>query len=148
MKKSFSVIHDANSFGGFFRINEKGGDSLFVPEGRNGQGIKLFLTGIIRALTLMKAIDIKHPPLLLEHVSGKSYNFEWDLVTMDRDLSHQNELSISGTLLQVHVEHSHQPLVLSCIEDLCPNLIPEIDSSLTHVKDFFQNTMSRGGVTF
>ncbi|CAH9079289.1 unnamed protein product [Cuscuta epithymum] len=47
------------------------------------------------------------------------------------------ELSISGTLFQIDVERS----------DFCAHtlaLSSEIDSSLSHIKDFFQTTMTQG----
>ncbi|CAH9100634.1 unnamed protein product [Cuscuta epithymum] len=49
------------------------------------------------------------------------------------------EFSISGTLLLVDVEQSDQAVVLSSFEDF-----PDTDSSLTHIKDFFQITMTQG----
>ncbi|CAH9109280.1 unnamed protein product [Cuscuta europaea] len=58
LNKSLIVLYDANLFGGFIRIIEKGCDSLFIPEGRNGQGINLFLMEITKARALMKQRDI------------------------------------------------------------------------------------------
>ncbi|CAH9059290.1 unnamed protein product [Cuscuta epithymum] len=142
LKNSFHLFYDANFFGGFFRIIEKGGENLFIPEGRNGIGIKLFLSGICRALTLLKKGETKQP-LLLNQVSRTNTNFEWELVNFDRDLPH-NELCISGSLLQADVEQSDQSLVIS-LEDF--RRIPDTDTSFTHIKDFFQITMTQDSLS-
>ncbi|CAH9083001.1 unnamed protein product [Cuscuta europaea] len=92
--------------------------------------------GIMKSLILLKEVKVKEPPLLLDHGPAKNTNFEFDLVALDRDLP-PYELSISGTLFQIHVEQSDicdQTLVLSS----------ETDSSLSHIKDFFQTTMTQG----
>ncbi|CAH9146948.1 unnamed protein product [Cuscuta epithymum] len=54
MKSCLLLLYDVNFFGGFFRLIKKGGESLFIPEGRNGMGIKRFLAGITKAYNLMK----------------------------------------------------------------------------------------------
>ncbi|CAH9099305.1 unnamed protein product [Cuscuta epithymum] len=85
----------------------------------------------MKSVILLKEVKVKQPPLLLEHSPRKNTNFEWDLVTLDRDLP-LNELSISGTLFQIDVEKS----------DLCDQslvLRSEIDSSLSHLNDFLPN---------
>ncbi|CAH9116025.1 unnamed protein product [Cuscuta epithymum] len=90
----------------------------------------------MKSIILLKEVKVKQPPLLLEHSPRENTNFEWDLVTLDRDLP-PNELSISGTLFQIDVEKS----------DLCDQslvLHSEIDSSLSHLKDFFQTIMTQG----
>ncbi|CAH9126870.1 unnamed protein product [Cuscuta epithymum] len=110
LNKSLIVLYDANSYGVFIRIVEKGGDSLFIPEGWNGHGINFFLTGITRAIMLMNAYISKK--LTIEEESGEIFsitmgsNNNLDFIPFNEDYhSYETMISISGVLLQTDIEH-------------------------------------------
>ncbi|CAH9088483.1 unnamed protein product [Cuscuta epithymum] len=86
-----------------------------------------------------------HEQISCEEFSGKHSNSECDLISMGRNHSHQNDFSISGNLLQVDIDHSaSSEKSFNSIKDNISEPVPEIDSSLVHIKDFFQITMSQG----
>ncbi|CAH9146243.1 unnamed protein product, partial [Cuscuta epithymum] len=63
------------------------------------------------------------------------------------DKSYYHESSISGTLLQVDINHTtsyEKPLALNTMEVYSSELVPGVESSLAHIKEFFQITMSQG----
>ncbi|CAH9086378.1 unnamed protein product [Cuscuta epithymum] len=120
--KDLLLLYDSNVYGGFIRIIEKGHDSLFIPEGWNGLGIKRFLIGITRSINLMKELAVR---MTTSNSSGfVDTKPAMDLFTpwLDRDLSYENVSSISGSLFQVDIERSvcfDKSLVLDSSEDLC-----------------------------
>ncbi|CAH9077169.1 unnamed protein product [Cuscuta europaea] len=48
--------------------------TLFIPEGRNGLGSNLFLTGIMRALALLTDNTTKLPSLVPDHTSCEDFS--------------------------------------------------------------------------
>ncbi|CAH9075698.1 unnamed protein product [Cuscuta epithymum] len=146
LKNSIYILYNANFFGGFVRIIEKGRNSLFIPEGRNGRGILHFMAGIAKAINLMK-VKVAAPILNVEQVVGElshASTNEQNLLTQlwSEDHSCSTSFSISRTLLQVDIDNS---LEMTPIKDTnSSEQTPSHDASLENLKDFFQNIMTNG----
>ncbi|CAH9105077.1 unnamed protein product [Cuscuta epithymum] len=152
LNRSLFVGYVENYFGGFIRIIEKGSDSLFIPEGRNGKGFNLFLAGIARAIAMMKEIDAK--TLAIEQTSHKGFSDEMVSNNLELDFFPFNEnnlcemgTSISGTLLQVDIENfnsfNHSLDLVSIDEVHGGENISESDAFI-NLKEFFQDTLTKG----
>ncbi|CAH9108679.1 unnamed protein product [Cuscuta epithymum] len=152
LHKSLTIFYDANYFGGFVRIIERGYDSLFIPEGWNGHGINLFLSGLTKAITLMNSIASN---IAIEQDSGEvvldTRSMNLDFLPFDGDYPHSwdTELSISGALLQVDIDRfENRSLDLVTIEDVQNPLMiiePEQTSDeFVQLKNFFHDTLTNG----
>ncbi|CAH9125360.1 unnamed protein product [Cuscuta epithymum] len=153
LNKSLIVLYDANLFGGFIRIVEKGGDSLFIPEGRNGHGINFFLKGITRAIMLMNATTSRKvateedsSEVLLITTGSKS---DLDLLPFNEDYAHSCEttISISGVLLQADIEHLDsfdQSLGMVSFDDVHSIKRKHESDEFANLKDFFQDALTNG----
>ncbi|CAH9083814.1 unnamed protein product [Cuscuta europaea] len=105
----FLILYDANFYGSYICIIKKGGGSLFIPEGRNGLGIKKFLFWISKAINLMRELTTKQQILVIQQFADTvDSKLEIDLFThwLEGNHFHRNESSISGSLLQVDIELS------------------------------------------
>ncbi|CAH9139141.1 unnamed protein product [Cuscuta epithymum] len=104
------LFYGRNHFGGYITLVDmgiKGRNTLVIPEGRNGKGISLFLTGIKRATASLKEFVTKQPTF--GHDSGEvsdSHILEFDfLLNGDNIHSGEYDFSISSALFQVDIEH-------------------------------------------
>ncbi|CAH9082706.1 unnamed protein product [Cuscuta epithymum] len=152
LNKSFSILYDANYFGGFIRIIDKGRDSLYIPQGRNGLGIKRFLTCIIKAISLTKTkLDAKQSHLVLGQTSAKvtldkpSNGFGMDLLPLANWLAghDKSDISIFGGLFHIDIEESDSSKSLELLSNVNIHYStqpPGFDS----LKEFIQTTMNEG----
>ncbi|CAH9082904.1 unnamed protein product [Cuscuta epithymum] len=85
----------------------KGRNTLVIPEGRNGKGISLFLSGIKRATASLKESVTKQPTFghdSWEVLDSHIHEFDF-LLNGDNIHSWEYDFSISSTLFQVDIDH-------------------------------------------